>query len=343
MKPRIQAPERYKTETTRAAVRLSSNELYIDLPEEIREEIARELAFAPLYRYPDPEARELRSALSSWLGLPSEEYLTLGNGSDELINYICASLGTGPVSYPVPTFSMYGICARNNLRQSIPLELDENFELLKTPPQESDLVFIARPNNPTGNVFLRENINALRAEGRCIVIDEAYYPFCKDSMLKDALKSEDILILRTLSKIGLAGLRVGILIASPDIIKLIDSIRLPFNVTMPSQIVARIIIQKYPEVINNAVEVAIKERERMQSYMKKLQGIKVFPSKANFILFKVLVGAKALHRELLKRGVLIRDFSENPYTRECLRVSVGRAIENDMFLQALEESLRALY
>lgn len=342
MKPRIQGLEKYKTETTKARIRLSSNELYLDLPQEVREEIAKELAFAPLYKYPDPEAKELKSAIASWLKLPSEEYLTLGNGSDELINYLCASLGTGTVSYPVPTFSMYEICAKNNLRKTAPLRLDENFELTQAPPDDSDLIFIARPNNPTGNLFLKETITALRARDRCIVIDEAYYPFCKESMIEEALKSEDILLLRTLSKIGLAGLRVGILIAHPEIIKLIDSVRLPFNVTMPSQIVAKIIISKYSYLIDNAVEIAIKERERIESYMKNMEGIKVFPSRANFILFKVLVGAKALHKELLKRGVLVRDFSENPYTPECLRVSVGRAIENDIFLEALDSSLREL-
>ncbi len=342
---RIRELRAYKTETTPARVKLSSNELSIDLPDHVRERIAREVSRIPLNRYPDPQARELKEVIAQRFGV-SPENIVLGNGSDELIYYLSIAVEefSRGIFYPTPTFPMYEISARVLGRERVEVPLDENFDIdlensLKAIEEKKPaLAYFAYPNNPTGNCFSEDRIESVRSLGLFCALDEAYYHYSKKTFLNQALTRDDTVVLRTLSKIGMAGLRVGVLIAREDIAYEINKMRLPFNITYPSQVIAKLLLTEFYELIESAVEEVIKERERLFVELSSFKGIRVYPSQANFILFKAeSMSAQELHRRLVERGVLIRNMSY--LIEKALRVSVGKREENDEFLEALSKVL----
>lgn len=344
---RILSLSPYRTETTSAKIKLSSNELSIDIPEEVKRRIAEEVAKIPFHRYPDPEASLLKEALAERLGIKPENLL-LGNGSDELIYYLSISIGEFDrgVFYPIPTFSMYGISAQILGRERVEVGLDENFDIdieksLKAIEEKRPIIaYFAYPNNPTGNCFNEDKIRKIREKGVFLVVDEAYYSYSGKTFLEEALSREDTVILRTLSKIGMAGLRIGFMIGKEEIIKELGKIRLPFNINYSSQVIARLMLTEFYHIIDEAVRVVIKERERVHRELSKVEGIKVYPSDANFILFKSLyMPADILHRRLIEEGVLVRDFSY--MIPQCLRVTIGKPQENDAFLEALRKVLKS--
>ncbi len=344
---RISALAPYKTETTKARVRLSSNELSIDFPEDIKRRIGEEVSCIPFNKYPDPEARKLKEVIALRFGVGPEN-LVLGNGSDELIYYLSMVVGefNRGVFYPVPTFSMYGISAQALGRERIEVGLGEDFDLdlqksLKaTREKKPALAYFAYPNNPTGNCFSQEKVKAIRDEGVFTVVDEAYYHYSGKTFLKEALERNDTVVLRTLSKIGMAGLRVGVLIGKEEVVREINKVRLPFNITYPSQVIATLLLGDFYHIIEEAINKVVSERERLYKEMLKMEGIRVYPSEANFIFFKSLcMSGDDLHRRLLQRGVLVRNFSY--MVPDCLRVSIGSPEENDTFLEAMHEVLGA--
>ncbi len=335
----------YKTETTGARVRLSSNELSLQLPEEVKKQIGEKVSQIPFNRYPDPEAKKLKEVIAYRFGV-SPENVVLGNGSDELIYYLSIAVGepNSSVFYPIPTFSMYGISAQVLGRERVEVRLNEEFDIDLQKSLElirykrPALAYFAYPNNPTGNCFSENSIRAIRKEGVFTVIDEAYYHYSKKTFLREALERDDMVVLRTLSKIGMAGLRVGILIGKEELVKEINKIRLPFNITYPSQVIAVLMLRDFYQIIEEAVERVISERQRVYEEMLKMEGIRVYPSEANFIFFKSLyLSGDELHKRLLQKGVLVRNFSY--MVSDCLRVSIGKREENDAFLQALQEVL----
>lgn len=342
---RIRSLSPYRTETTPAKVKLSSNELPIELPEFVIKRISQEVSKLPFNRYPDPEAKSLKEAIALRFGL-REENILLGNGSDELIYYLSIAIGEFErgILYPVPTFSMYGISAKVLGREKVEVKLGEDFDIdlaesLKAPREKNpSLAYLAYPNNPTGNCFNEKSIRRLREEGLFLVVDEAYYHYSGKSFLKDALEREDTVILRTLSKIGMAGLRVGFLVGREELVKELNKVRLPFNITMPSQTIARLMLTEFYEIIQENVKEVIKERERVYRELSGVETLRVYLSEANFILFKSLsMPADLLHKKLLEQGVLIRNFSY--MIPDCLRVSIGKPWENDAFLEAIHKAL----
>ena len=342
---RIRTLAPYKTETTGARVRLSSNELSLQLPKDVKKRIGEEVSRIPFNRYPDPEARELKEVIALRFGVKPEN-IVLGNGSDELIYYLSIAVGEYEkgVFYPVPTFSMYGISAQVLGREKIEVSLNNEFDidLQKSLELIGDkkpaLAYFAYPNNPTGNCFSEDKIKTIRDEGVFTVVDEAYYHYSGKTFLKEALEREDMVVLRTLSKIGMAGLRVGILIGKEEVVKEINKIRLPFNITYPSQVIAVLMLRDFYHIIEEAIQTVISERQRVYKEMLKMGGIRVYPSEANFIFFKSLyLSGDELYKRLLQKGVLVRNFSY--MVANCLRVSIGGREENDAFLQALHEVL----
>ncbi len=338
----------YKTETTPAKIKLSSNELSVDFPEEVKKHIGEEVSKIPFNRYPDPEAHLLKETLAQRLGV-SPENLMLGNGSDELIYYLSVGIGelNRGVFYPVPTFSMYRISAQVLGREKVEVELKEDFDIDIQKSVEAIqekkpiLAYFAYPNNPTGNCFSEEKIRRIRSLGLFTVIDEAYYPYSGKSFMEEALKRDDTVVLHTLSKIGMAGLRVGFMVGKEEVIRELNKVRLPFNITYPSQVIARLMLTEFYHLIEEEIKRVIKERERVYLELSKMEGIRAYPSCANFILFKSLrIPAELLHKKLVEEGVLIRDFSY--MIPQCLRVSIGRPFENDAFLEAMERVLKKL-
>ena len=339
----------YKTETTKARIRLSSNEFPYDFPEEIKLKVFEEFRKIEFNKYPDPAHRELKEILSDYLGV-KEENISVGNGSDELIYYLSISVGElyHPVYIPIPTFPMYEISAKVLGRPAIEVELNENFDIdleksIEVIEREKpSLAYFSYPNNPTGNLFSREKIKKIRDHGIFCVIDEAYYNYSGETFLEEALSRNDTVVLRTLSKIGMAGLRIGILIGNEEIIKEMEKVRLPFNVNSFSQVAVKVLLTEGREFLEEKINEVISEREKMFNRLKSLEDVEVFPSKANFILFRTPYPAHRVYEELLKRDVLVRNVSYLPLLERCLRVSVGKPEENERFLEALEESLSEL-
>ncbi len=345
---RIKKLKAYKTETTPARIKLSSNEFPYDLPEGLKRKISEEIRKASFNRYPDPESKELKEVISDFFGV-KEDNIVLGNGSDELIYYLSVAVGDfkDPVLLFSPSFPMYEIACDVFGRKKVISFLDDEFDIdtedaeKKVKGEKIKLVFYSYPNNPTGNLFSREKIEKIRKSGVFTVLDEAYYNYSKETFLKDALEREDTVVLRTLSKIGLAGLRIGILIGKEEIVREINKVRLPFNITLPSQIIAKVILTEGREFIEKGVSKVIEERERVFKELKNMDGITPFPSRANFILFRTEFPAEEVHRRLIEKGVLIRNMSYLPKLENCLRVSIGRPEENDAFLEALNEVIRS--
>ncbi len=297
-------------------------------------------------RYPDPEAISLKKAIAKELKIKPGNILQ-GNGSDELIYYLITTFG-GPVLYPVPTFSMYGIISQALGEKGIAVPLDDAFDLdLKRMltgirNQKPKLIFLSTPNNPTGNCFSAESILKIieAAEDKAIVVvDEAYQPFASSRGFIPMLRDYDhLVIMRTLSKIGLAGLRVGFLIAREEIIHEVNKVRLPFNLNSFSQAMALKVMNKRA-ALKRSMQLIISERERLCRELSKIKGVMPYPSEANFILFRIGEPDRVYQR-LLKQGVLVRNMKG--VVDGCLRVTVGKPGENKMFIKALKQVMRII-
>jgi histidinol-phosphate aminotransferase len=290
----------------------------------------------------DPEAKQFRKLMARELKTEPSQILQ-GNGSDELIYYLTATFG-GPVLYPVPTFSMYGIIAQALGEEKRAVRLDAEFDLdidamaAAVRKDKPRLIFLSSPNNPTGNCFSAEKIlRIIEASPGIVVVDEAYQPFSSRSGFLPFLKDyRNLVIMRTLSKIGLASLRLGFMVADPAIIEEVNKVRLPFNVNALSQAVAVAALREKKQMAY-AVKMIVSERERLFAEMSGMTGVKPFPSEANFILFQVS-RPDAVYGTLLDQGILVRNI--NDVVKGCLRVTVGTPGENTAFLRALAKSVR---
>ncbi len=340
---RIKNFKSYKTETTPCKIKLSSNENPFDLPEWLKEKIAQEVKKIPFQRYPDPISKKLKEVIADFYGVKPEN-LVLGNGSDELIQLLAIIVGTTeqPVMYPIPTFPMYQVSADIVGRPKVEFPLDENFQLSKEEinkalEKKPILAFFASPNNPTGNTFDRELIKHVADKNVFTVVDEAYIDFSdKEDFVKEALERENLVVLRTMSKIGLAGIRLGVLIANERVAKEIDKARPPFNITYPTQVIGEIVLTEGGEEIKKQINIIKEERKRVIKEVSSIEGVKVYPSDANFFLIKVPDG-NLVHKKLIEKGVLIRNMSHLPKMENCLRVSIGKPEENTAFIKALKE------
>lgn len=290
-------------------------------------------------RYPDPEAKALKKIIAKNLRVKPENILH-GNGSDEFIYYLITTFG-GPVLYPVPTFSMYGIISRALGEKIVEIPLDKAFDLdlQKTlrliKKGNPKIIFLSRPNNPTGNCFserkIREIIHATKG---IVVVDEAYQPFSGESGFLPFMRTyKNLIIMRTLSKIGLAGLRLGFLIAHAEIIREVNKVRLPYNVNALSQAVA-VEALKDRKSLHTVVTKIVTGRKKLFAAMEKIQAITPYPSEANFILFKT-GNAVSVYSALVKKGVLVKNI--NDIMKGFMRVTVGTPRENAFFLKTLKE------
>ncbi|MEW6109062.1 MAG: histidinol-phosphate transaminase [Nitrospirota bacterium] len=296
-------------------------------------------------RYPDPEAKTLKKLLAKGLRVRQENILQ-GNGSDELIYYLITTFG-GPVLYPVPTFSMYGIISQALGEKKIEIPLDKEFDLdidkilsaIKS--NKPKLIFLSSPNNPTGNCFSSDRILKIIEICRgIVVVDEAYQPFTSEKGFLPLLNDyKNLVIMRTLSKIGLAALRLGFIIADPGIIEEVNKVRLPFNVNSLSQAVAISAFMDRKK-LDQSIKSIMSERERLLKEMGKINGIKPFPSEANFILFRVN-SPDVIYKAMLKKGILVRNL--NNVVKGCLRVTVGTPDENTVFLKELKNITNQLH
>mgnify|MGYP001584277473 FL=1 len=329
----------YKAKPIPCRVKLDIMESPYDLPKGIKSKIKDACERIRFNLYPDPEADGLKKGLADYTGVSSEMIL-VGNGSDELILYLLLCFGgDGRMAiFPEPTFSMYSTLARITSTESCPLPLAEGFELndsdiIDMAKEKPSIIFIAYPNNPTGDCFQREKIlRIIRETEALVVIDEAYYEFSKESFVKDLSGYKNLVILRTFSKgFGLAGLRCGYLIANPEVISWLNKVRLPYNLNSLSQEIAGILLaeRRWMEKITGEI---IEQRNWLYNELLKIKGIKPYPSKTNFIYFETDNPGKVYSR-LLADGILIKQVSAG------LRVTIGKSEENQEFLDKLNELL----
>ncbi len=295
-----------------------------------------------LNRYPDPQGTALKKALAKEHAV-KPEHLLLGNGSDEIISYLITTFG-GPVLYPVPTFSMYGITAQTLGEPGIGIPLQSDMQLdqrkmvaaiRKLAPK---LIFLSTPNNPTGNTFQREAIEEIiRISGGIVVVDEAYQPFSREkSFIPDIKRFPRLAVLRTFSKIGLAALRLGYLVADSGLITEVNKVRLPYNVNALSQALVLASLRQKTE-IRAVVKQIVSEREKMAKELRDMPGIEVVPSDANFILLR-MPNADAVHTALIAAGILVRNLGSG--APNALRVTIGTPRENAAFLAALRKIMK---
>lgn len=339
----VAALKAYEIEDVPARVKLDAMENPYPLPEDVRKEIASAIADAPVNLYPDPGALALKAALSDYIGVPADRLL-LGNGSDELIGMIISAFGGSPglIAYPAPTFSMYGIIARSLGQRTLELPTTDEFGLdfdgalramMETRPK---VIFIANPNNPTGNLFDRDKVRRLiKGSGAIVVVDEAYYSFSGETFMGELDQHPNLIVMRTLSKIGMAGLRVGIMAASREILTEVNKVRLPYNLNTLSQRAAEVIL-RHRDVIDEQVGLIVAERERLFAALSGLPGVTAYPSSTNFILFRVS-GASRIFETLKEKGILIRNMDAPGPLANCLRVTVGTPEQNAEFVEELKK------
>lgn len=352
VRPEIRAMAAYPVADATGLIKLDLMENPFQLPQALREKLGRRLADIHLNRYPDPRPDALLAALRPAAEIPDGAGVLLGNGSDELINIIACACGRdgGGLLAPVPTFVMYQHAARlfGLPFTAVPLtpgfELDRDALLAALSAARPAVVFLSYPNNPTGNLFDRSDIEAiLDAAPGMVIVDEAYRPFAPDTFMNAVGRHPRLAVLRTLSKSGLAGARFGYLAGPPAWIAELDKIRPPFNVNVMTQCCVSFALE-HKAVLDAQAALLRGNRETLARALAALPGITVFASAANFLLFRVASqdprAASAVFEGIKRRGVLIKDVSHgHPLLANCLRVTVSSDEENAAFLVALKASL----
>lgn len=350
IRPEVRAINAYHVPDPGELIKLDAMENPYSWPDELREQWLAQISSTAINRYPDPGADELKSALRKALAIPDDCSILLGNGSDELIQMIAMAIATPErvVLAPEPSFVMYRMIASMvGMRyEGVPLtasfELDGDAMLAAIKEHEPALVFLAYPNNPTGNLFDKDAIAAiLKASPGLVVVDEAYFPFAGSTLMDWLHQYPNLLVMRTVSKMGLAGLRLGYLVGSEQWLQHIDKMRLPYNINILTQESAQFALENIA-VFDAQTRQICEDRETLFQQLRALDNLEVFPSQANFILFRVPGWvSQDIFEQLKQRGVLIKNLGNQPgLLKDCLRVTVGTQQENAQFLQALRDIIK---
>jgi histidinol-phosphate aminotransferase len=321
-------------------IKLDGNENPYGCSDRVKQALAN---YAYYHLYPDPEQRELRKALEKYTGI-SPEYIMAGSGSDELIDLILRLFvepGDKVINCP-PTFGMYPFSTEVCGGKVVSIARNQDFlvdvtAIKKALDKRTKVIFIASPNNPSGNVTPEQIILELLNSSAIVVVDEAYFEFSGITVTSLMPKYSNLIVLRTFSKwAGLAGLRVGYGIFPVNMVKYLMKIKQPYNVNAAAQVAALETLKdmKYLRGTINAIK---DERERLLSRLSHLDWLKVYPSQANFILCSVLNDkAKEIHKGLQKKGIFVRYF-DTPQLKDCLRISVGKPEHTDALIASLKE------
>jgi histidinol-phosphate aminotransferase len=301
------------------------------------------LAKTPLHIYPDPLQRNIRKGLSEYTGF-DRDYIIAGAGSDELIDLLFRLFISGgdKILDCDPTFAMYGFCARVAGAEIEMVARDELFDIdvqavRDAISPETKIIFISSPNNPTGNPVSEAQVQALLDTGLIVVVDEAYFEFCKQTAACLVPEHENLVVLRTLSKwAGLAGLRIGYGIMSPVLVNHIIDIKSPYNVNVAAEAALLASLEDAPALLHN-VDLIARERERMYSLLEEIPGLTPLPSAGNFILCRFAPGrAIEVYQALAERGIFVRNFGAERL-RDFFRISVGKPDQTDAVIGALKE------
>ena len=347
IRPEILALSAYHVPPATGMIKLDAMENPYPLPAVLREEIAQLTANAPVNRYPDASAAALKATLRQALTISDDMDILLGNGSDEIIQIIAMAVAKpGAVLLSVePAFVMFRMIATfaNIQYVGVPLKKDFSLDLeamlVAIAKHKPAVVFLAYPNNPTGNLFSADAIlSIIQATPGIVAIDEAYHAFADASLMDKLTQYPNLLLMRTLSKLGLAGLRLGLLIGRREWLVQLEKMRLPYNVGIMTQLIAEKVLH-HTDVLLEQAETIKSERTKMSTYLGKINNIKVFPSDANFILFRI-DAASQIFQALKQRKILIKNLDgTHPLLENCLRVTIGTPDENLQFCAALHTIL----
>jgi len=321
-------------------IKLDAMENPYPLPDALRDQWANHIRSVNINRYPDAEMDELRHAIADRDNLQADQVL-LGNGSDEIIQMALIAADQGACVIPQPTFVMYEIISRWLKRPVASVPLGKNFSLnadafLRVCSREkATIAFLACPNNPTGNMWPRDTVRKIVDNFRgLLIIDEAYHPFADESYTD--LITPHVIVLRTYSKLGMAGLRLGYALGHPDTIAQMNKVRLPYNINSLGQASASFFLEHF-HVFEEQAKKICSNRGRILAAMMSMDHIEVFPSQANFILLRV-PNADVTFEALKQHGILVKNMhAAGGLLENCLRVTIGMSEENTQFIAALKE------
>jgi histidinol-phosphate aminotransferase len=346
----VQSMHAYAIQDSVGMVKLDAMENPHRLPADLQKALGERLGALALNRYPDGRVNDLRAALATHAGMPEGFDIMLGNGSDELISLLAMACDVPGASIlaPLPGFVMYAMSAQlqglafHGVPLTADFELDEDAMLAAIAEHKPSIVYLAYPNNPTGNLWNDEAIEkivlAQGAQGGLVVMDEAYQPFASKSYADRITRHSHVLLMRTLSKFGLAGVRLGYMIGPKALVAEIDKVRPPYNISVLNYECALFALE-HAEVFAAQAQDLREQRTRMLKELAALPGVQPFPSEANMILARVPDAAKTFDG-LKAHKVLIKNVSKmHPLLANCLRLTVGTAAENDQLLAALKASL----
>lgn len=333
-------------------IRLDANEAPPLLSNASRARLAEVAGQTAWERYPDASAGELKAALAARSGVTPEQVL-VGAGSDEIIGMLLTALSQPRkhsdcpvVVTTTPTFVMYRLSARARGQRVLEVPLDDAWDLALPSIQsalhlaEPNLIFIASPNNPTGNCMSFERLASLAALAKdsLLVVDEAYADYAEGHLLALYREHENVVLMRTLSKIGFAALRVGWLIARPELVRELEKVRLPYNISAMSQKLASIAVTELASDIARVTALVVAERVRLSAALGQLPGVLVTPSQANFLWVRGPTPSEKVFAELSAQGILVRSFhARGGRLSHCLRVTLGTPGENDAFFSAYQK------
>ncbi|HEV7617905.1 MAG TPA: histidinol-phosphate transaminase [Burkholderiaceae bacterium] len=353
IRPDIRALAAYHVPDSTGFVKLDAMENPYMLPDDLRRELGCRLADVAMNRYPVPSYTALKAKICEKLGVPDGFDVMLGNGSDELISIVsiaCAKPGA-KVLAPVPCFVMYAMSAQFAGLEFIGVPLRPDFTLDKAAmlaaiaQHRPAVTYLAYPNNPTGNLFDADDvIEILDAVGDTgiVIVDEAYQPFAQASFMPRLTEFDNLVVMRTVSKLGLAGIRLGYMSAGISLLAEFGKVRPPYNINVLTQAAAEFVLE-HVEVLDAQAAALRDERSRLSAALMMLPGIEVFPSAANFLLIRVHGkdnNGNNVFNRLLEHKVLIKNAGKmHGLLDNCLRVTVGTPQENNVFLDALTASL----
>ncbi|HEV2609013.1 MAG TPA: histidinol-phosphate transaminase [Noviherbaspirillum sp.] len=353
IRPDILALSAYHVPDSSGFVKLDAMENPYVLPQELRTELGRRLADVAMNRYPVPSYTALKEKIRTRLGVPAGFDVVLGNGSDELISMLsiaCAKPGA-KVLAPVPGFVMYAMSAQFSGLEFVGVPLNADFTLNKAAMLDAiaqhrpAITYLAYPNNPTGNLFDADDMaDIIRAVGDAglVVVDEAYQPFAQASFMPRLPDFPNMIVMRTVSKLGLAGIRLGYMAAGDALLTEFEKVRPPYNINVLTQAAAEFALE-HVAILDDQAATLRRERAVLAAALQALPGVEVFPSASNFLLIRLHPSKNSLNNvfaALLDRKVLVKNLGKMHLLLEnCLRVTVGTPEENRIFLDALAASL----
>ncbi|MEN9912446.1 MAG: hypothetical protein RI956_890 [Pseudomonadota bacterium] len=352
IRPDVLAMQHYVVQPATGLIKLDAMENPYSLPSLLQTELAQILGQVALNRYPVSHS-DVIAAIRKAQAIPAQYGIMLGNGSDEILHLLIQACATdnAVVMAPTPGFVMYAMSAQLNRCRFIGVPLRADFELdlplmlASIKEHTPAILFLANPNNPTGNEwsteFIQACINAMCLHGGLVVIDEAYQPFSNHSWLSRLSDSPNVVLVRTVSKLGLAGLRLGFLVASPAWIEQFDKVRPPYNINVLTLAATQFILS-HNAVLETQAKQIMAERTvlfdalvNMAENMSDGINIQPYPSAANFILVKV-PDANQWFATLKSQGILVKNVSNlSPLLHNCLRLTVGNSAENKALIAAL--------